>query len=247
MIINFKDCGYFNYYHWLIYMLSNLRYYDNSDPTVIYTPLPDNESFQHESLKILYPNTILKNSRYESINSNEFVWNVPQCPPTQWRGSGVDHGNYKFLREKFMDSAEKTEDHEYIYISRKLNSLSPGHPNIEARHIRNEDQMMEVLKPLGFKQILLENMSFKKQMGIFKYAKIIISPHGTALVNSCFASENTHIIEVAPSPCDWQHFSDICETFSIPYTRFNKVYNWDHEYNMEINVDEILKFIYSII
>lgn len=247
MIINFKDCGYFNYYHWLIYMFSNLYHLNNKIPDIIYVPLPDEESFQQESLKLLYPNAIIKNSRYESIDQNYIVWNVPECPATNWRGSGVDHIHYTFLREKLIDFAEKTENHEYIYISRKLNSLSPGHPNIEARHIRNEDKMMEALKIFGFKYVLLENMSLKKQIGLFKNAKIVISPHGTALVNSCFASLNTHIIEVTPPPCNWEHFSDICQTFNIPYTRFNKVYNWDHEFNMEINVDEIVKFIYTII
>lgn len=246
MIIQIPDRGYFNYYHWFVYMISNLYHLKDQIPTTIYVPLPESESFQQTSLKILYPNAIIKNSRCETVT--ESVWTVPDCPSTGWRGlSGANEHNYRFLRDKFMEIGEKIEGHEYIYVSRKLNTLSPGHPNIEARHIRNEDKMMEVLEPMGFKYVLLENMSLEKQIGLFKHAKIVISPHGTALINSCFASLDTHIIEVAPSPCDWKHFSEICELFNIPYTRFNKVYNWDHEYNMEIDVDEIAKYISCII
>jgi len=238
-----KDCGYFNYYHWIIYMLSNLCFYNKSTPPdKIYAPLPDADSFQQQSLKLLFPNAIIINSRYENIKDDD-IWSVPECPSTNWRGDGVHANYYRFLRDKLMNFAEKTPDHEYIYISRKLNSQSLGHPNIEARHIRNEDEMMEQLAPLGFKRILLEDMSLIKQIGLFKFAKIIISPHGAALVNSCFCTLNTHIIEVTPQPCNWQQFSHICHTFNIPYTRFNNVSNWDEHFNMNINISEIVELV----
>ena len=76
MIIIFKDCGYFNYYHWIIYMLSNLRFYNNNnnnvDPDAIYAPLPDTDSFQQQSLKIIFPNTQIKNSRYDESYKNYY-------------------------------------------------------------------------------------------------------------------------------------------------------------------------------
>ena len=230
-------------------MLSNLRFYNNVAPEAIYAPLPDNDSFQQQSLKVIFPNTKIINLRYDdsykNYNINE-IWRVPECPPVSWRGAGVDSDYYRYLRNNLMDSAEKTENHEYIYISRKLNASSPGHPNIEARHIRNEDEMMKALEPLGFKYVLVENMSLEKQMGLFKYAKIIISPHGAALVNACFCTQDTHIIEVSPKECDWVHFSHICETFNIPYTRFNNVYNWDQHYNMEIDIQKITSLVNQI-
>jgi len=247
MIIVFKDCGYFNYYHWLIYMLANLRFYDNSiSPVIIYAPLPDYDSFQQQSLKFIFPNAKIINSRYHNPNS-DIIWRVPECQDGNWRGAGVDPEYYRFLRNNLMDYSEKTDGMEYIYISRKLNSQSPGHPNIEARHIRNEDDMMQYLEPLGFKKVLVENMSLAKQMGLFKFAKIVISPHGAALVNACFCTQNTHIIEVTPEPCNWEQFSHICEIFNIPYTRFNDVYNWDGEYNMHINIPKIVNLVTKLI
>lgn len=243
MIIVFKDCGYFNYYHWLIYMLSNLSFYNNEPPSTIYAPLPDHDSFQQQSLRLIFPNAEIINSRYHEPGNIDNIWKVPQCPSSNWRGSGVDHNYYRFLREKLMNFGVKTYDYEYIYISRKLNSQSEGHRNISGRHIYNEDAMMEKLKILGFKMVTVENMSLEKQIGLFKFAKIVISPHGAALVNTCFCTENTHIIEVIPRECDWEQFSDIAKTFNIPYTRFNDVYDWDHEYNMHINIDGIVNLV----
>ena len=248
MIIILEDAGYFNYYHWMVYMLSKLVECDII-PEIIYAPLPDNDSFQQHSLKILFPTSLIKNSIHDKTYLEYCQSEIFKLSKLKGIGNkgAVDKIYTNYLRLKLGFNAEKTESHEYIYISRKLNNQSNSHYGIEARHIKNEELMMKSLEPLGFKYVLLENMSLEKQMGLFKYAKIIISPHGAALVNACFCMQEAHVIEVTPTSHILEHFSSICEQFNINYTRFTNVEDIDYYHNMLINIPEIVNLINKIV
>ena len=67
------------------------------------------------------------------------------------------------------------------------------------RRLVNEDQVMQLLSPLGFVAYTLEEMSFAEQVALFAQAKTIVSPHGAGLVNMIF-SEGARVVELFSSP-----------------------------------------------
>lgn len=68
MKVFLADSGYIWYFHWFIYMLSRFLMYNyENDPEIIYTYLPDDEnSYHYESLKYMFPTSIIKNVNKEN-------------------------------------------------------------------------------------------------------------------------------------------------------------------------------------
>jgi|GEM_PF-1407428 len=63
------------------------------------------------------------------------------------------------------------------------------------RRITNENEVLEVLQPLGFSTYILEEMSYTQQVKLFAQAKVIVAPHGAGLTNLIFA-ERPIILEL---------------------------------------------------
>lgn len=96
----------------------------------------------------------------------------------------------EYLREKVLLPEvldQEIETYERIYISR---ASSPK------RKILNEEAILKVLEPLGFKKIMAETLSFSHQVKLFNSAKVIVAPHGAGLTNLVFSNPNTKVIEV---------------------------------------------------
>ena len=74
-----------------------------------------------------------------------------------------------------------------IYVSRS---------NCKTRRIINESEVMDVLSPLGFIKVNNEDLSVPMQMGLFKNATHIISPHGSNLVNVIFCDSGVRVCEI---------------------------------------------------
>ncbi len=85
---------------------------------------------------------------------------------------------------------------EKIYITRK---------DAEKRGLLNEEELCLALRQRGFKVVALTEVSLEKQVAIFSNAKIIISPHGSGLVNLMFSDSEAHVVEIMP-----EHFINPC-------------------------------------
>ena len=121
---------------------------------------------------------------------------------------GVTHPNYtrgtisyaqslmpkwivNYLRYKFLKIQKSQPGFERIYIDR-------SDSNYNHCKIINNNEIKKYLRSKGFKIVKLSRLSFKKQIGIFKSAKIIIGPHGAGFANLVFCKKNTMIFEVKP-------------------------------------------------
>ena len=70
--------------------------------------------------------------------------------------------------------------------------------------------MQKTLKRLGYVVIEPGNLSFAKQIEIFRQARVIVGAHGSAFANLVFAQPGAHVVDLMPA--DWVHFRDCTGT-----------------------------------
>lgn len=92
------------------------------------------------------------------------------------------------LRRQAVLSGEASS--ERIYVSRRLATR---------RRILNEDQVLAVLEPEGFKTVYLEKLDFWQQAALFAGARKIVTLHGAGCANILF-SEGADFLEIHPAP-----------------------------------------------
>lgn len=64
------------------------------------------------------------------------------------------------------------------------------------REMRNEEVLIEALRPHGFQVIYFEHLKPLEQVAIMANAEVMMSYHGAGFANMLFASPDTHCIEV---------------------------------------------------
>ncbi len=65
-----------------------------------------------------------------------------------------------------------------------------------SRSLRNENEVVAALAPLGFVPVRLEEMAIADQIRLFRQAEAIVAPHGSALTNLGFCRPGCLIIEL---------------------------------------------------
>jgi capsular polysaccharide biosynthesis protein len=100
-----------------------------------------------------------------------------------------------FLREQVLGKL-KGGAGRLVFISRR---------DASRRHLANEEEVLCVLEPLGFRIVLMEKLAFAEQAAVFAEADCVVAPHGAALSHVVFAREGAALIELfAPeyvNPC----------------------------------------------
>ncbi|MEN8918101.1 MAG: glycosyltransferase family 61 protein [Octadecabacter sp.] len=76
-----------------------------------------------------------------------------------------------------------------FWVSRRA---TPGHD----RTIENEDEILALLEPYGFKKIYFEDYAPLTQVGLLRDADIMISYHGAGFTNMLYAGPQARIIEL---------------------------------------------------
>ena len=74
-----------------------------------------------------------------------------------------------------------------IFISRR---------KAAGRHLVNEAEVLGALEALGFKAVVLEELSFPEQAELFRNASIVVGPHGAGLANIVFCRVGTVVVEI---------------------------------------------------
>jgi capsular polysaccharide biosynthesis protein len=121
--------------------------------------------------------------RGRSINSTGIVF-----------GGGQRVGSLVRDFSRHLDSAiflaETTDDAgELVYISRNESSM---------RRVLNEDDVVPILRGLGFDIIRPGEMPLAAQIDRFRNARVIVAPHGAALTNLIFCRPGLTLIEIFP-------------------------------------------------
>lgn len=202
-------CASSMYYHWMFDVVSRLdllnKFGMHIDRYIVNGVRPG--SFQEETLERL---GIPKEKRIHCSSTFHLQAKtliVPAAPAIQW---GPHNWQIQFLREEFLmrSKLEPIFQYERIYISRSLASN---------RRVKNEEQLYEILRPLGFAFVHLETFSVLQQAQIFSSAKIIVAPHGSGLTNLTFCQPGTKVIELFSSNYPVYVFWLICNHLKLDY------------------------------
>ncbi len=202
--------GYNNYMHFLYDIVPKIKLISLATDLkkVDYFYFSKLNNYQKEIIKFLGidEKKILDSNKYRHVQSSKII--------------GVTHPNYftgtisnahskmpkwiiKYLRNKFLKKNFVKSNIDKIYIDRSDSKL---------KHCKiiNNNQIKKFLISKGFKTLRLTNFNFKKQIQIFKNAKLIIGPHGAGFANLIFCKKNTKIIEIKPG----NHPNKVYETIS---------------------------------
>ncbi|MCL2439795.1 MAG: glycosyltransferase family 61 protein [Alphaproteobacteria bacterium] len=66
------------------------------------------------------------------------------------------------------------------------------------RKLTNEAELLDILRPLGFKRVVMEEHSFAEQVRYFHNADIVIAPHGAGSANAIFMRPGATFLELFP-------------------------------------------------
>ena len=93
-----------------------------------------------------------------------------------------------FLRRNLLPYADSAlAQGERIYISRGKDSH---------RYLLNEDELRPILAEYGFSILHLADLSVDEQISVFKFAKVIVSPHGSGLANLLYCDPGTKVLDI---------------------------------------------------
>jgi hypothetical protein len=277
IIFKIENRGYLWIYHWMVYILGGLRHIINGTPTYrivdseweilyyqkinitypikIYIPFIKQkyENYHLESLALLsdkfeiifdlkeYPNYKVIDNYGEPLLSLEKNLEIPKH---------VDPNAHKFIRELFLKKEYEFNPKKYVFLLRHV-TKNTAPDGIVRRRIINEEEIINLLKPLNFEFVDLATLNFEEKIKLFNTSSIILSPQSGGLVFSIFANNKTNIIEICPTNsyqyCD--QYKDICTALNINFFRYQKFRYQDYHSNMDIdttNLIDIINIVQSI-
>lgn len=176
-----------NYFHWTCQLLPRVKLLqeygvDWSKINKILIPQIRGD-FVKQSLAILgVPlDKLIEQEKHHVLNFDSLI--IPCKANTHIH---LSRWSIEFLRESFLkDGNQKPTDN--IYIARRESF---------GRNLKNEEEVLKVLKEHDFKVIFCEDYSITEQAEIFNRAKCIVAPHGAALANLAYCQPKTKVIEI---------------------------------------------------
>ncbi len=181
------------YFHWMVDILPRIELLRQSGWSFDWVVTNNtNEPFQRETLETLgIPLAkVLPADEHPHIQAQNLI--VPSFVSSLgW----ATKRSLAFLRRTFTKKQPQNTP-KRIYISRQ---------QAKYRKILNEDEVMDILKPLGFVSVTLEGWSVADQATLFSQAEAIVAPHGGGLTNLMFCQRGTKVIELV-SPNYIRHY-----------------------------------------
>lgn len=142
--------------------------------------------------------------------------------PGPWR--------FRFLREFFAEAGATPPKRRRLFISR---AKAPS------RRLVNEAEIMAALRPLGFESVLLEDLSFAEQAGLFRSAEILVGSAGAGFTNCVFSPTGTPLVTLMGGRA---HDLDLWWSYAAlnghPYGVIHgEVVAGEDDYNADIRID----------
>jgi len=175
-----------NYAHWLLDELPRLAFLgENRDLHVVVAArmVP----FQIETLRLcgFAPERIVTLKDFGAVQARRLLVSrdVRAMPHPAFKAAGWA---VRFLRDRILPGGD-SEPGTRLYISR---ADSAG------RYVVNEEELMAVLGPLGYRRVTLAERSVADQATLFAGASHIVGLHGSGFANLVFARRGAQIIEI---------------------------------------------------
>lgn len=234
-----SSAGTGNYYHWLLQIIPRLSTLAQSH--IPYDKIYINNirfAWQKESLcsvlqflEIPEEKLMIVEENSAVIQARELI--VPSITyiPSKWQQFPL--WVRTFLRDVFLGKdlgRDKSVYSEKIFISRARASY---------RRIANESSLRNYLESVGFKTIMLEELSVQEQARCFDSANVIVGPHGAGFANLVFARPGTLVVEIDHRGCDEprSHFKRLSKILECEYHPFYSECKTDDHMEDDIIVD----------
>jgi len=197
-----------NYSHWLFDLLPRIEIANQAGwPLSKFDHVIVNsveEPFQIETLKDMgaHEEQIVQSDKEMHLQCEAAV--IPSYPGQH---ISVPKWSCRFLRQALPMEIDD-EGSKRVYISRR----KAAH-----RRIINEEEIIDVLRPLGFVVHVLEDLPTSAQRKLFAEARIVVSPAGSSLANVVFCRPRATVVELHHrgyvNPDMWK----ICHSCDIRY------------------------------
>ncbi|GAB6988148.1 glycosyltransferase family 61 protein [Paenibacillus pini] len=179
-------CGSYNYFHWMYDVMARwgmLLETGISFDQVMINPNPYG-TFVEQTLSMLGT----PKEKIIRTYSTMYVEAEQLLVPSLIMDSHYPAWATEMLRRMFLPHQHVSyAASDRFYICRK---------RAGARRIVNEEQVMDYLASIGFRPLVLEQMSLAEQIRAFAVSRVIVAPHGAGLTNLAFCEPGTKVIEI---------------------------------------------------
>ena len=146
-----------------------------------------------------------------------------------------ESGNYNIeainlIRKELTKEVSLKKPYKRLWISRK---------NSDYRRIKNEKEIVPILKKFNFEIVTPEDHSLKESASLFNSASVVGGLHGAGLTNLMFCRPSTRIIEIGDPNSDCYVFKNISKIQNLNY-KFIKPKAISSEFgDMKINIEDL--------
>ncbi len=249
--------GYF--FHFFLLELTLFRNFKKDEgEDCIYVNIPHlkryNEQYMYDALKYFEPEI----KHIENTNGFERINIGHHEPLINDERNRIDDSGYLYMRKVFTKGVEpdRIVKGKYVYIARKnsekTKAFMVNNTSRIRRQIVNEDQLIQVLEPLGFQIVYFQDKSLEEKLDIFQTSELVVSPGGGALTMLFAANKKTKFVEIIYNSTYVQNFVYMANAIGIEdYNTYTDVVIVDIndpnrmiiDYNMSIDVESFKGFI----
>lgn len=205
-----------NYCHFILEMLPRLQIISQSTSKPDFYILPTQQDFHHEFYTLcgIDSKKILSFELGTVIEAENLI--------TTTLLNNWDYIDYKGLRttkKLWLPSwVNLFYQKHFNFVDVKVDKLTfISRKKAKIRHLSNEDEIIDIIKKMGFEIYYLEDMSVLDKAKLFYSSKVLISIHGAGLGNLVFCNSNNHILEILSIDFLDNTFRMVSTIFKINY------------------------------
>lgn len=180
-----------NFFHWFLDVLQKLEFIDQSRDQIlnfkykIIIPNGYNNSYSKKSLEAFDLNFYYQ-EKNEIIISEQSIL-LPNIAPT---------GNYR--KNQVLKLSQRMKNHWTKNITNNLNNkrIYISRKNAQRRKLKNEDEIIPILKKYGFTILDFDKLNFEEQLKNILNSEILISIHGAGLTHMLWMNEKSKVLEI---------------------------------------------------
>lgn len=244
-----------NYFHWMIEYLPKIKIILDSKMNDYPILVEENLPRQHTEaigilankfdLKVIFYNPQQRLLIKKLLIPSPVTYHPDDPDVPYWQGAGLIKDLVIFLKQNLTASiSPPLEKKRNIFLTR------PSH----SRGIVNIKDLYKIASNYGFEIITPEKMSLKEQIMLFKNVNVLITPCGSALVNTLFMPENSKVLSlIGEHNKTYSVYSNLCSILNLNYIHLTgqtiqnrSHFSTDLEYvhaPFEINADKFSRLL----
>lgn len=195
--------GAMNLYHWTFDILPRLRWLDPARRSQVCVLARAEQPFHKVCLEAA------------GFSASSIVVAQPMTlyRPQELLVSKIEKGrtpaNFALAREVYLKASEsvpKSAAPLRLYISRN---------RATSRRIVNEEELLRILEPRGFRTVHMETLPLPEQLALFRDAEAILAPTGAALTQIHLCPPDAKLLVIMPERCDDFVYRDMAKVLGL--------------------------------